>query len=88
MNILFDIGHPAHVHLFKNLIFYFKKKGYKITVVSRDKDLTIYLLNHYKIPHIVISKAKSGLIGALFEFLQRTIRIIKLHKKGFKKQPN
>lgn len=83
MKILFDIGHPAHVHLFKNLILYFKKRGHEITVVSRDKDITVYLLNHYEISHIVISKANSGLIGALFEFIQRTLKIIKLHKKYY-----
>lgn len=81
MNILFDVGHPAHVHLFKNLIFYFKKKGYKVTVTSREKDITTYLLNYYKIPHIVLSKAKSGLLGGLYEFFERTIKIIGLHKK-------
>ena len=81
MTILFDVGHPAHVHLFKNLIFHFKKKGYKVIVTSRQKDVTTYLLDHYKIRHIVLSKAKSGILGGLYEFLERTIKIIQLHKK-------
>src|SRR3989344_40012 len=81
MTILFDVGPPAHVHLFKNLIFHFKKKGYKVIVTSRQKDVTAYLLDHYKIRHIVLSKAKSGILGGLYEFLERTIKIIKLHKK-------
>ena len=27
MNLLIDIGHPGHVHLFKNLITELKRKG-------------------------------------------------------------
>ena len=30
MKILIDIGHPAHVHYFKNFIFKAIESGYKI----------------------------------------------------------
>lgn len=81
MKILFDIGHPAHVHLFKNLIYNFQKNGDKITVVSRDKDITTTLLDHYKIKHTIISKQSTNSIGMLKELIERDIKIIKIHHK-------
>lgn len=42
--ILFHLGHPAHFHLFKNVIFSFKEKGYKITIVIKKKDILEKLL--------------------------------------------
>lgn len=77
--ILFDIGHPAHVHLFKNLIFYLKDKNYPFFVTTRNKDITHNLLSHYNIPFTCISKAaKSNIISMIFELFVRNIRLIKL----------
>ncbi|MDD4530473.1 MAG: DUF354 domain-containing protein [Candidatus Gracilibacteria bacterium] len=81
MKILFDIGHPAHVHLFKNLIYFFQKNGDKIIVVSRDKDITTTLLDHYKIKHIIISKQSIQPIGMIKELIIRNIKIIKIYQK-------
>jgi len=81
MNILFDIGHPAHVHLFKNLIMFFGEKGYKVFVVSREKDITNLLLNYYKINYISLSKSKNGVFGMISEMLVRDLKICLLHYK-------
>lgn len=81
MNILFDIGHPAHVHLFKNLIFYLKDNQYNITVVSREKDVANDLLRHYKIDAISLSKVGASPIRMFGELIKRDIGVLKLHKK-------
>jgi len=47
MNILIDIGHPAHVHLFKNFVLEMKKKGHELFFTCRDKEYAIYLLEYY-----------------------------------------
>ncbi|MCD4744377.1 MAG: DUF354 domain-containing protein [Desulfobacteraceae bacterium] len=80
MNILFDIGHPAHVHLFKNLIKHLKKNN-NVIVVSRDKDIVEQLLDHYKINHYSISKPRKNIFGMVKEMLKRDYEIYKLHKK-------
>jgi hypothetical protein len=80
-NILFDISHPAHVHLFKNFIFYFKEKGYHVVVASRDKDVTNDLLSHYKINAICLTRAPSRPIQMLGELIKRNLIIFKLHRK-------
>ena len=77
--ILFDIGHPAHVHMFKNYISYLKKKKYDVYVTTRNKDITHTLLDHYNIPYTCISNpGKNNFIGMLVELLIRNFRMLKL----------
>jgi len=57
MRILIDISHPAHVHFFRNAIQLFTEKGHFVSVVSREKDITIELLAQYGIRHKVLSTA-------------------------------
>lgn len=36
--ILFDLGHPAHFHLFKNAIVHLRQAGHHVELVARQKD--------------------------------------------------
>lgn len=47
MRIIVEIGHPAHVHHFKNMIWELEKRGSIIKIVTKDKDVTIKLLQSY-----------------------------------------
>jgi hypothetical protein len=60
MTILFNLDHPAHVHLFRDFIVYLLQQGYQVLVTSQQKDVTQVLLDHYQIPHIPLSKYGSG----------------------------
>ena len=82
MKLLIDIGHPAHFHLFKNLIIYLKENRHKIIVTSRNKDVTNSLLEHYGIEFICISEPRKNIFGMIFELIQRGINIIQLHIKN------
>ena len=53
MKILIDMGHPAHVHFFKNAIWELERRGHSVKVTARDKDVTLKLLEAYKIPFTV-----------------------------------
>ena len=81
MNVLIDIGHPAHVHLFKNLIAHFKSIGHFVYVTAREKDSVVDLLKHYDIPHEVLSVSTKNPIGMFFELLVRDLKIIRLNRK-------
>jgi predicted glycosyltransferase len=81
MNVLFDIIHPAHVHLFKNFIKYLKENDHSVFVTSRGKDITVELLDHYKIEHVKISDTLSSPAGMIKEQLARDWKIFKLHRK-------
>ena len=81
MKLLFDIGHPAHVHLFRNFISYLKKKNQDICVVSRNKDITNLLLDHYGISYICLSSAKKGFFLMFAELIYRNYQILRLHNR-------
>lgn len=71
MKILIDIGHPAHVHLFKNFAWQMQKKGHKILFTCRDKEFEIYLLKKYGFEYRSFGKkysSKFGKILGLIEF--------------------
>ncbi|MDY0362863.1 MAG: DUF354 domain-containing protein [Desulforegulaceae bacterium] len=82
MKVLFDIGHPAHVHLFKNFILYLIKHEHDIKVVSRKKDVTEALLDYYNIKHIPVSKPGKNILKMFLELIKRNIFIYRLNRKN------
>jgi predicted glycosyltransferase len=44
MNLLFDLGHPAHFHLFKHSIFKMQANGHKVIITVKDQPVLIALL--------------------------------------------
>ena len=81
MKIFIDIGHPAHVHVFKNFIKEMEKKGHRIFVTARDKEVTKNLLEAYQIPYIHVGSAKPGKLNLMLEWINRDIKIYKIAKK-------
>jgi len=76
VRLLFDIVHPAHVHLFRNLIAQTQAEGGEVLVLTRDKDVTVSLCEHYRIPQRVLSRARSrSLPRDAMEFLVRAFRL-------------
>lgn len=75
MNILIDIGHPAHVHYFKLLANYFIRKKDSVIFVTRDKEVTINLLKHYKLNYVNIGKSYTSFIGKLWGLFWFTLRL-------------
>jgi hypothetical protein len=79
--LLFDIVHPAHVHLFKNVIRHFQGKGHRVVVISRAKDVANVLLEHYHIGFLSLSRAASRPRDMLLELLRRDLGVLKLHRR-------
>lgn len=52
--ILFDLGHPAHVHVFRNVIRLLQRHGVSVHVTARPKEVTLQLLDAYRIPYEVV----------------------------------
>ena len=81
--ILFDIGHPAHVHYFKNIIRQMRLNGKKIYVIARDKDITLSLLDQYKIDYVSRGKGGLNILGRIlywFKVLLITYNYVKIVK--------
>jgi predicted glycosyltransferase len=74
MKILISANHPAHVHLFKNLIWKMESRGHRFLIVARDKDKTIDLLDKYGFKYALIGKAETTPLGYVREMIERTKR--------------
>ncbi len=81
MKILIDIGHPGHVHFFKNFIWEMKIRDHDIIVTSREKEISNYLLNKYKIEYKSIGKNKKGLLNKFIGIPLFDFRMFKIVKK-------
>ena len=44
MNILIDIGHPAHVHMFRCFAHEMIQRGHRVLFTCRDKEFELKLL--------------------------------------------
>lgn len=82
MRLLIDMGHPAHVHLFRNFIRVMEERGHTIKLTARDKDITFYLLNHYDLDFESRGQLHGKIIGkAIYMF--STDRILHRITKKF-----
>lgn len=82
--ILVDIGHPAHVHLFRNAIRIWQEHGHSIAITIRDKDITKRLLDLYDLPYSIASTARKGTVGLSFELFEHDWGVLKaaLHHRS------
>lgn len=76
MRILVDIGHPAHVYIFKNIALEMQKKGHSFLFTVRAGENEDYLLRRFGLTYIKIGGKKSSLFGKLSGLIVFTIRIL------------
>jgi len=77
MKILIDIGHPGHVHYFRNFIKEMERRGNEFLIIARDKEVTFKLLDFYEIPYKQRGKGGKGFIGKLLYILIADFRILR-----------
>jgi uncharacterized protein len=78
MKILIDIGHPAHVHYFRNFIEQMSKGGHEFHVTSRDKEVTFDLLRKYNIPFTSRGKGGNGFLGKILYIIRADLKLIRV----------
>ena len=61
MNILIDIGHPAHVHYFRNLYSILRDK-HRVIVTCKSVPIITELLAHYDIPFVELGNKGSTIL--------------------------
>jgi uncharacterized protein len=81
MKILIDIGHPAHVHYFRNFTHEMTRKGHKFLIIARDKEITHKLLRNYYLPFKSRGKGRKSIIGKLYYLLVGTFHVYREAKK-------
>ncbi len=70
MRILIDIGHPAHVQLFKNFAWEMEKREHKVLFTTRDKEMTVYLLKQYGFEYLSLGKHYKTLKGKIWGLIK------------------
>lgn len=77
MKILIDIGHPAHVHYFRNIIKIMQAKGHEFHVIARDREVIFKLLRAYNIEFINRGKGSNSFFGKLFYMFKADLLLLK-----------
>ena len=81
MKIFIDLGHPAHVHYFKNFIRILEEEKFSFMITARQKDVTFNLLDELKINYIDRGKGESGLVRKFIYMFKADFLIFKKAKK-------
>ena len=81
MKVLVDIGHPAHVHFFKNAIWKLESKDHEVQITARDKEIALYLLEAYGFKYHNLGKNQKGLAKKAIGMLKIDFEMYKVVKK-------
>jgi predicted glycosyltransferase len=82
MNILIDIGHPAHVHLYRNFVKEMENRGHQFRVTAKNVPAQKKLLELYKIPFTEIGEKSDSLFGKAVNQLKYNWILQKLVRKN------
>jgi len=81
VRVLFDVTHPALVHLFGPAAGELDQRGHDVTIAARDKDVTTDLLDAAGVPYTVASRAGSGPLSRVGELIEREIGLFRLARR-------
>jgi predicted glycosyltransferase len=76
--VMFDVSHPAHVHLFKHAIAELQAEGVETLVTSRRKEVTTDLLAAAGIEHRPLSAKGDSKLALLTEWGVRELRLLRI----------
>ena len=83
MNVLIQLSHPAHFHLYKNVAKKLIEDGNEVLFVIKSKDILETLLQNAGLPYVNINQHahRGSKIGILWDMFVREWRIIRLCRK-------
>jgi len=76
MNILIDIGHPAHVHLLLQTSEELKRHGHQVFFSVRDIPVAKRLMNCYGMEYFDLGKKKDSIIGKGMTILKQDMKLL------------
>lgn len=79
--ILIEIGHPAHVHQFRNLYNELVGIGWKGLFVTKEKECAVDLLEHYRLPYVVLGTTKQDMLSKILSLPGFAIKMFKVAKR-------
>jgi predicted glycosyltransferase len=81
MKILIDIGHPAHVHYFKNMAKELQAKNHEILFIAREREHIKELLDALNQEYVLRGKGRDGIIGKLIYLFHGVRKLIVVSNK-------
>ena len=81
MRIVVDIGHPAHVHFFKNFIWEMKGRGHDVLITATRKDVSLELLNDYGFNYIDMGSYGDSPVKKIMNILVMDFKMYRVVKK-------
>ncbi len=81
MRIFIDIGHPAHVHYFRNFIKIMESKGHEFLVTARNRQYVFELLDAYGIKYVNRGPGSDSTLGKLFYLIKTSFMILSLSRR-------
>lgn len=76
MNVLIDIGHPGHVHLFRNFAQIFLRKGHKVHFTIRKKEYEAELLEQAGLPFTLLGRHYSSSAGKIWGLIRYNLQML------------
>lgn len=83
MNILIQLSHPAHFHLYKNVAHNLVADGHQVLFLIKSKDILEQLLQNAMLPYVNINQHahRGSKLGILWDMFVREWRIVRLCRK-------
>ena len=78
MRVLFDIGHPAHVHLFKHAIAALSKGGHPVLVTASEKEVATLLLRQLGISYRSLGPPGRGMMEKGARLALSTVKLLRI----------
>lgn len=84
MNVLIQLSHPAHFHLYKNVAKNLMADGHKVFILIKTKDILEDLLKQSGLPyHNILKEAhRKSKLGILWDMLVRDWRMLRFVKNN------
>ena len=76
MRFLFDLTHPAVVHIYLPVIQELRHRGHDVAIVSRDKDLTTSRLDEAGLEHSILARSSFRKLPMMLELVQRELGLL------------
>jgi predicted glycosyltransferase len=77
-NYLFDLNHPAHVHLFRNLIKILQQKKHNVVITAKNIASIGNLLKLYGLPFRVLGEKKDNIGGKFKKQFSYNMKMLKI----------
>lgn len=83
MRIVFVVGHPAHVHLFRNVIHILSEDHHEVLVGAVEREVTVDLLEEFGLPYFRFGRVRRQLAEKALDLPRKELRLLR-HVRRFR----